>query len=135
MKMTILTLIITLFTLTLKAPSDEAIRIVKTEPIQPFKQLIYAIGSVECSFDTLAYNPQEEATGYFQIRPIRINDYNKRTGSDYTLNDMFDYYKAEKVFLYYASQIGPYDIERVAKSWNGSGPKVIEYWKLIKQNL
>ena len=128
-------IIITLLTLKAFCPSDEAIRIVKTEPIQPFKQLIYAIGSVECSFDTLAYNAQEEATGYFQIRPIRIDDYRKRTGSDYTLNDMYDYYKAEKVFLYYASQIGPYDIERVIRNWNGKWSLTDDYYNKVKSKL
>jgi hypothetical protein len=32
---------------------------------------------VETKGDTLAYNPYEEATGIFQIRPIRLKDYNK----------------------------------------------------------
>ena len=128
-------LILTLFTLTLKAPEDKAIKIVKTEAIKPFKPLIYAIGSVECSFDTLAYNAEEAAVGYFQIRPIRINDYNKRTGSNYTLNEMYDYDKAEKVFCYYADRIGPYNLEKVAKDWNGSGPKTIEYWRKIQKAL
>ncbi len=132
-RMTILTIILTLFSLILKAPNERALVIVKTEAIKPFKPLIFAIGSVECDFDTLAYNPREQATGYFQIRPIRINDYNKRTGSNYTLNDMYDYDKAEKIFLYYADRIGPYNLEKVAKDWNGSGPKTIEYWRKIQK--
>jgi len=89
--------------------------------MQPFKPLIKAIGAVECNFDTLAYNPIEKATGYFQIRPIRIEDYNTRTGSNYDLVDMFDYGKAEIVFLYYASRIGPYNVEAISRNWNG-GP-------------
>ena len=130
-----LLIIITLFSLKAFCPSDPAIRIVKTEAIRPFKPLIFAIGSVECSFDTLAYNPLEQATGYFQIRPIRIEDYNKRTGSNYTLNDMFDYYKAEKVFLYYASRIGPYDMERIIRNWNGKWSLTDDYYKKVKSKL
>lgn len=133
--MTSLILIITLFSVTLKAPNRETLVITTGEKITPYKGLIYAIGSVECDFDTLAYNSKEEATGYFQIRPIRINDYRKRTGSNYTLKDMYDYDKAEEVFLYYADRIGPYDFEKIAKSWNGSGYKTINYWKLVKQKL
>jgi len=117
------------------APSSGSIFIVDRPPIEPFKPLIYAVGMVETNFDTLAYNPIEEAAGYFQIRPIRIKDYNNRTGSNYTTKDMFDYKTSEKIFLYYASQIGPYNFERIAKNWNGSGPRTIYYWKRVKKYL
>jgi len=119
----------------LYAPGNSSMVIVESKPIRPYEGLIYAIGKVECNLDTLAYNPIEMATGYYQIRPIRIVDYNKRTGSHYTLNDMYDYYDAEKVFLYYASRIGPYDFERIAKSWNGAGSMTIEYWEKVKKVL
>ena len=129
------TIIMLLFSLLSFCPKGNTLVIFETRAIQPYEKLIYAVGSVECSYDTLAYNVKEKAAGYFQIRPIRIDDYNKRTGNHYTTIDMFDYYKAEKVFLYYANQIGPYNLEKIAKSWNGSGPKTIEYWKLIKEKL
>jgi hypothetical protein len=118
------------------APGSKTMVIIEAPPpYEPFKQLIYAIGRVETNFDTLAYNPVEKAAGYFQIRPIRINDYNKRTGSHYTTKDMFDYEISEKIFLYYASQIGPYKFEQIAKNWNGSGRKTIQYWKQVKKYL
>ena len=117
------------------APSSGSMIIIDTAPIEPFKKLIHAIGMVETSFDTLAYNPVEKAAGYFQIRPIRIIDYNIRTGSNYTTKDMFDYKTSEKIFLYYASQIGPYNFEQIAKNWNGSGKKTIQYWKRVKKYL
>ena len=117
------------------APGNGSLVIVLTPPEEPFKRLIYAIGMVETKFDTLSYNPVEEAVGYFQIRPIRVLDYNQRTGSRYTLNDMFDYNISEKVFLYYASQIGPYNFERIAKKWNGSGKVTFEYWNQVKKFL
>src|SRR5450759_3345483 len=63
------------------APTSESLAVVRTSPIEPFKSLIHAIGMVETQYDTLAYNPFEEAVGYFQIRPIRLVDYNERTGS------------------------------------------------------
>ena len=68
---------------------------------QSYKQLVLAIGMVETKRDTLAYNPVEEAAGYFQIRPIRLLDYNNRTGSNYTMKDLFNYEISEKIFLYY----------------------------------
>jgi hypothetical protein len=109
--------------------------IIESTPIKPFTKLIQAVGMVETGFDTLAYNAVEEATGYFQIRPIRVMDYNQRTGNNYTLNDMYNYEIAEKVFLYYASIIGPGNFEKIAKSWNGSGPMTIHYWERVKKYL
>jgi hypothetical protein len=75
------------------------------------------------------------AAGYFQIRPIRLIDYNKRTGSYYTRKDLFNYKVSEKIFLYYASQIGPYDLEQIARKWNGSGRNTIYYWSRVKKYL
>jgi len=117
------------------APVGVSLAIFETPPVEPFKSLIRAIGKVETGHDTLAYNALEEAVGYFQIRPIRVDDYNMRTGSNYTSRDMFDYKISEKVFLYYAAQIGPYDFEQIAKRWNGSGESTILYWIQVKQNL
>jgi hypothetical protein len=117
------------------APGSGAVVILTDPPAEPFKRLIYAIGMVETKADTLSYNPVEMAAGYFQIRPIRVLDYNIRTGSNYTLNDMFDYDIAEKVFLYYASAIGPYNFEKIAKRWNGSGKITLEYWEQVKKFL
>lgn len=117
------------------APARESMILIGDNPINPFRTLIHAIGMVETQFDTLAYNPLEEATGYFQIRPIRLEDYNVRTGNKYTRKDLFNYYVSEKIFLYYAAEIGPYDLERVARAWNGSGAGTSLYWKQVKKYL
>jgi len=117
------------------APEQQAVIVTNSPPVEPFKKLIDAVGMVEAKGDTLAYNHIEQAVGFFQIRPIRVNDYNRRTGSRYTLKDMFNYSISEKVFLYYASRIGPYDLERIARNWNGSGVKTLDYWKQVKKHL
>lgn len=132
MKKMIAIAILLTFTLYALAPNTNTISIPEAEEINPYRDLISAIGWVECQYDTLAYNPEEEATGYFQIRPIRVEHYNRLTGNNYTLEEMYEYDKAERVFLYFAEKIGPYDLERIAKNWNGSGPKTIEYWKRVK---
>mgnify|MGYP001171355113 CR=1 FL=1 len=126
-----------LFTFAFKAfaPSGESLILVRTSPDQPYKSLVHAIGMVETQFDTLAFNPLEGAVGYFQIRPIRLEDYNSRTGSNYSMNDLFNYKISEKIFLYYASVIGPYNFERIAKTWNGSGKSTILYWEQVKRFL
>lgn len=134
-KILLVTLLLLSCTFRTFAPESNSLVILKSAPIEPYKKLIYAIGMVETKCDTLAYNPVEEAVGYFQIRPIRLRDYNKRTGNRYKMKDLFNYEISEKIFLYYASQIGPYDFERIARKWNGSGPRTIHYWNRIKKYL
>jgi hypothetical protein len=123
------------FTFHVAAPDRESLVIIYSSPVEPYKKLIHAIGMVETKCDTLAYNPVEQAVGYFQIRPIRLEDYNKRTGSKYKIRDLFNYEISEKIFLYYAEQIGPYDFEKISRKWNGSGPRTIHYWKKIKKYI
>lgn len=134
-KVVFLTFLLLSFILRVSAPSWKTITIFEFPPIEPYKQLVFAIGIVETKSDTLAYNPVEEAAGYFQIRPIRLLDYNKRTGSNYTMKDLFNYEISEKIFLYFADQIGPYNFEQIARRWNGSGHLTIDYWNRIKQYL
>jgi hypothetical protein len=117
------------------APTCGSFDLVRIAPEEPFKDLIHAVGMVETQYDTLAYNPLEGAVGYFQIRPIRLEDYNARTGSTYSMNDLFNYKISEKIFLYYAAEIGPYNFERIAKTWNGSGKGTIQYWEQVKRFL
>jgi hypothetical protein len=117
------------------APAHESFALVRTAPVEPFRSLILAVGMVETQYDTLAYNPLEDAVGYFQIRPIRLADYNSRTGSSYSMIDLFNYDISEKIFLYYANEIGPNNFERIAKTWNGSGKSTIQYWEQVKKFL
>jgi hypothetical protein len=134
-KILILFILLTAFTFRVKAPFRKSFIITVSECVNPYKKLISAIGLVETKNDTLAYNEMEQATGFFQIRPIRLEEYNRRTGSNYSMDDMFDYAISEKIFLYFAEMIGPYDIEKIAKRWNGSGSLTISYWNRIKKYL
>jgi hypothetical protein len=130
-----LLLLMALLSLRSMAPTAKLITITRTEPVQPYEKLIQAIATVETKGDTLAYNPVEEAVGIFQIRPIRLEDYNKRTGSHYTMKDLYSYKISRKIFLYYASMAGPNEEEKVARSWNGSGVKTYYYWQRVKKHL
>jgi len=135
MKKLYLTLLLFSFAFRAIAPNNDSVVIIESPPEEPFSKLVYAVGMVEGMGDTTAYNALEEATGYFQIRPIRLLDYNRRTGSHYTMKDMYNYEISEKIFLYFASQIGPYKFEKIARNWNGSGAKTNEYWKRVKEYL
>jgi hypothetical protein len=115
------------------APGTGSLIIFDVPPAEPFIDLMNAIATVETNNDTLAYNPLEEAAGCFQIRPIRVEDYNRRTGSNYTKDDLFSYNISRKIFLYYASQIGPYNLKKIASDWNGSGPQTLEYWDRVSK--
>ena len=64
-----------------------------------------------------------------------MKDYNRRTGSKYKMKDLFNYEISEKIFLYYAEQIGPHDFEKISRKWNGSGPRTIHYWKKVKKYI
>jgi hypothetical protein len=131
----VLVTVLLLLSLKALAPNRASFLVVASEPVKPYKRLIHAIGMVETKCDTLAYNPVEQAVGYFQIRPIRLEDYNKRTGSSYKMKDMYNYKIAEKIFLYYATRIGPYDFEKISRNWNGSGRKTYYYWNRVKKHL
>jgi len=117
------------------APGWQSVTICEPVPVEPYSKLVFAIGMVETEGDTLAFNPFEQAAGILQIRPIRLLDYNNRTGNRYTTSDLFDYKTSVEIFLYYADQIGPYNMEQIARRWNGSGRLTIAYWDRIKQYL
>ena len=126
-----LLLILFLIPLNLFAPTHEEITIPAGVKIEPYEALIEAVVMVESGGDVMAYNRKENAVGCFQVRPIRLKDYNLRTGSHYKLSDMYDYEKAKKVFLYYCQG----DYETIAKSWNGSGKQTEIYWGKIQKYL
>jgi hypothetical protein len=115
------------------APNWNSLTIIEFSPVQPYSKLEYAIGMIETKGDTLAYNPLEEAIGIFQIRPIRIIDYNRRTGSSISRHDLYNFETSEKIFLYYASLSGPYKLEQIARNWNGSGKRTSFYWDRVKE--
>lgn len=115
------------------SPNMDGFVIFHKPPVEAYEKLMFAVGFVETMNDTLAFNPLEQATGIFQIRPIRLEDYNRRTGNNYKMKDLFNYKVSMKIFLYYADQIGPYDLEQIAKRWNGSGHMTTYYWNRIRQ--
>lgn len=130
MKKILLLIFLIFISLENKAPIINELYVVKDIPVKPFKSIIYAIGVVESSLDTMAYNPREEAIGYFQIRQVRIDDYNKRTGEHFKLIEMFEYDKAERVFLYYCRLYD--DVDEIILQWNCWSQ---EYLKKVKKYL
>jgi len=134
-KKSTLVLVFLLLGLRLAAPEQRFFYVAEPLPVEPFATLMYAIAMVETAGNVNAFNPFEQAAGIFQIRPVRVMDYNLRTGSSYELDDMFDYTISKEIFLYYASRSGPYNFEQIAKNWNGSGPGTVIYWERVKSFL
>lgn len=129
-----LALCLLLITTKVIAPDIKTLVIAAPEPIDIYEGLMQAILEVESGGDTLAYNPLEEAYGPFQIRPIRLTDYNKRTGKKYRMKDCYSLRVSREVFLYYAKGYGA-DYETIAKRWNGSGVMTIDYWSRVRAVL
>lgn len=128
----ILMFVILMFSVPLYAPFEKVVYIERSEPINYYDPLIKAIVDYESKGDVFAFNFLEQAAGPMQIRPCRIDHYNKLTGSNYTLSDCFDMKLSRKVFLRFTNGK---DWEHAAKNWNGSGPMTINYWKQIKKRL
>jgi hypothetical protein len=135
LKKTVIIVIMISFYIQVKAPETNSLNIVSDAGIKPFTVLMDAIAMVETMGNNLAYNELENAAGKLQIRQVRLDEYNRRTGGRFKLTDMFDPVNSEKVFLYFASVAGPYRFERIAKRWNGSGPKTELYWERVKRRL
>jgi hypothetical protein len=134
-KLEIICFILLSFSVRASAPDWKALTVYSFPPEEPYKKLITAIGMIETKCDTFAFNPIEDATGFFQIRPIRLLDYNKRTGETLSRQDLFNYEISERIFLYYAHQIGPYKFDQIARNWNGSGQRTFAYWESVKKLL
>lgn len=119
----------------LYAPIQKALYVERATVIQPYEKIIHAVVTVESNGDVYAFNKREKAYGAFQIREVRLKDYNAKTGSKYVLTDMYDYNISKKVFMYYASQYDPSDIKGICISWNGKSKKNKYYYKVKKQML
>jgi hypothetical protein len=132
-----LTILLLTATLYVYAPSlRPEIIIVAQDPVTPnFDPLIEAIFYVESHCDTMAYNPKEDAVGGLQIRQCKLDDFNKRTGNQYLLADMYDYAKAREVFYDHARQYHYQDWETIARKWNGSGPQTDIYWIKVQTKI
>lgn len=124
-----------LLSASVSAPDFKTAFIQVSKPVDPYNRLIKAIVQVESLGDTLAFNVIEQAIGAFQIRPIRLRDYNRRTGSNYKSRDCYNFEISKRIFLYYAKRESFPDYELIARKWNGSGKTSLDYWEKIKSLL
>jgi hypothetical protein len=120
-----------ILTIRVSAPDIEIAFIFVSEPVNPYNRLINAVIQVESSGNTMALNITEKAFGAFQIRPIRLLDYNRNTGKKYIMEDCYNFEISKEIFLYYAMRTTFIDYETIARKWNGSGITTLDYWKKV----
>jgi hypothetical protein len=129
---TLLLIILLSFPATLFAPVTGYTFLPINEPVVIYDILIRAIRTVESGNNDYAFNFKESSRGPLQIRKIRLDDYNRRTGKNYQEWDCYDFEVSREIFLHYCKG---WSFEEIAKSWNGSGKLTIEYWKKVNQIL
>jgi hypothetical protein len=121
-----------MFTACLTAPPAESIVILAPEAVNPYTPIVNAISTIESANGKYMLNEKEMAVGYFGIRPIRLNDYNKKTRKHITLDQCYDYETGKTILLYYISQVDYRDIKGIAIAWNGISTRNLYYGKLQK---
>jgi hypothetical protein len=114
------TIVILLMTFELLAPESKTAVIIEGEAVMPYEAIITAIVKVESNGNTFAYNAKEGATGAFQIRQIRLDEYNRLSGENLKLTDCYNYEISKRIFLYYSCQFRYDDYKAIAWDWNKS---------------
>lgn len=123
--------------------TEKALYITESPVFRPYEALWRAVCIVESSNNANAIGDlklRNKAYGIAQIRQPRLNDYYQHTGIRYTVYEMFDTTKSKSVFMWYAMQNSPNDIDRTIRQWNG-GPQghkkqsTKKYLKKIKKHL
>lgn len=93
------------------------------------EDFLAALAAVESGGDDSAVNIREDAHGRFQVRAAYLADANRILGSSYTLAEMHDRAKAERVVLaylrHYGTERGVSSLYDLARIHNG-GPKGAE---------
>ena len=134
MRLLLIILFLALFS-PIQTVSLKVVPIPISEAVNPFESIIRAIVTVESGNDNLAHNISEDSRGAFQIRKIRIDDFNNRTGKNYTHDQCYDYEISKEIFLWYACQIGPGNIELICRKWNGKISLTDDYWRKVQKHL
>ena len=133
-------ILILLFSLKAFAPSEKVMYILRSqsEISRPYEKIWKAVIAVESGGDPLAVGDmhlKSHSYGVVQIRKVRMDDYNARTGNSYSHSDAFDVGVSKRIFMYYAHRIGPYDTDYLIRKWNGSGKKTYDYLNKVKAKL
>ena len=108
-----------------------------TNPLyRAYYPLIKAVVYVESRGNDSAFNRLEGAKGQYQVRLCRLIEFNKLTGKNYSHDEMYDYFKATEVFLYFTNSR---DYQTIARCWaggeHGTRKATNNYWALVNNRL
>ena len=106
----------------LKAPADSKIFILRHEGYKPLETLYNEIWQAVCFIESTnnpnAFNEKELARGIAQIRPCKIEDYNRLTGNNIGYEDVFCPELSKQIFMWHLSTYGT-DWQTGIRRWNG----------------
>ena len=128
--------ILTLFLTTAKAPNDKRMAIVQPEKIMPYEALSKAVDIVETNCNPFAIGDKhlkQWSYGIKQIRQVKLDWYNNRTGKNYTTKDCYSESVSNEIFMYHMMQYN--DVDLAIRKWNGSGKTTFAYLKKVKKHL
>lgn len=121
--------------------SEQIKQRIEQDHFQSIERLIQATILVECGGNYLAVG-RDNDLGPLQITPVRLRDYNRRTGKGYTHQDCFRIEVSREIFIFYAQRIGTdkSNWQQIARRWNGgpAGHKIAstkQYWNKIQKQL
>jgi len=114
-------------------PPDTKIFILRHEGYKPFEKIWEAVCFVESTNNPLAYNAAEGATGIVQIRQIKLDEYNQKTGNNYKIEDCFCHEFSKQVFMWHMMSYGVGRWEEGVKRWNGKGRMTEVYLEKVKK--
>jgi len=134
-KMTTL-LITMLLSIPALCPVANTALLFKAKEINYYDPLIRAVCMVESMNGLYIWNEKEQAVGHFQIRQCRVDEYNKKLGTNYVLKDFYDYELSRQMFLYYAHGK---NYEKASRGWNGGENAkkkwTDNYWNKVRRYL
>lgn len=103
-----------------------------------FEDIILCQILVESNNNPQAINESETACGKLQIRPCRLNDYNRQTNSSYTIDQVFIDSISVKIYLFYAAKCK--SKEEICRRWNGGKNGLYmtstkKYWNKVQSKI
>lgn len=133
-----LILILSFFSLTLKAPDNQGLIIIRSEPVKVFDPMLYAFQKVESNFDTDTINRLGYG-GILQIGQEMIDEANRicrieGINQSFTLTDRLDSTKSVQVWYIVQNYWNPYyTLRKACHVWNPLAS--VRYYQKIKANL
>lgn len=129
---TILILFLFLLSTHSKTPDAPVLYIQESEGINPYTKIWNVVCYVESKNNPFAVNSNDPNGGSFgiaQIGRLKIAEFNKANGTNYTPMDCFNVDLSKRVFIWHCMNY--HNIEAAVKAWNGSGKATLEYWQKI----